>query len=333
MEAIKLLPQPQVAENTSPSLEVAVNNTTKPKPFIEANTVEATLAEIKQHHIIPVFHRDNEPVISQVEFIEATMDAIHALFPSERITEPSVRLSHPIMGRIPEAKDKPAKELQDHEKTIYYERMAFVAEVASITDTIDGQKLSLTIGGVKAHNLDNLYAKRGGEEHFKCFIGFKVSVCTNLCVWSDGYAGDVKVKSLAQLKSTIGGLISEYDAVSSLSRMQELQGYALSESQFAHLIGRCRMYPFLSQAEKRGVPELLFGDQQISAVCKDYYRDGSFCKGDDGNINLWRLYNLLTAANKSSYIDAFLARSVSATDLVASLAYALEHKEDHWFLC
>ncbi|RPD50645.1 DUF3871 family protein [Paracnuella aquatica] len=319
------------AANT-PSLEVAVNNIGKQKPFIEANTIEATLEEIRRHHIIPVFHRDNEPVISQVEFIEATMDAVHGHFPSERILQPQIRLSHPIMGRVPDAKDKPAKELQEAEKTIYYERMAFVVEVASITDTIDGQRLSLTIGGVKAHNLDNLYAKRGGEEHFKLFIGFKVQVCTNLCVWSDGLAGDVKVWSLSQLKSAIKSLVSEYDAVSSLARMSELQQYILAENQFAHLIGRCRMYSFLSAGQKREIPELLFGDQQIGAVCRDYYKDHSFCKGEDGSINLWRLYNLFTAANKSSYIDAFLSRSVSASELVTSLADALKDGKVNWFL-
>jgi hypothetical protein len=312
------------------SLEVAVNSTHK--PFIEANTVEATLEEIRRHHIIPVFHRDNEPVISQVDFMETTLDAVHAHFPSERILAPSIRLSHPIMGRVPEAKDKPAKDLLEHEKTIYYERMAFIIEVPSITDTIEGQQLSLTVGGVKAHNLDHLFSKRGAEEHFKVFIGFQVAVCTNLCVWSDGFQGDVKVKSLGQLKAAVRGLIQDYDAVASLSRMNELQQYSLTEQQFAHLIGRCRMYPFLSPSEKRRVPELSFGDQQINAVCRDYYKDNSFCRGADGALNLWRLYNLFTGCNKSSYIDAFLDRSVGASELITSLADALSSREGHWFL-
>lgn len=46
----------------------------------------------------------------------------------ETILEPTVRLSHPITGRIPEAKDKPARELLEHEKTLFYERMAFLIE-------------------------------------------------------------------------------------------------------------------------------------------------------------------------------------------------------------
>ena len=36
----------------------------------------------------------------------------------------------------------------------------------------------------------------------------------------------------------------------------------------------------------------------------------------DGEINLWRLYNLFTGANKSSYIDRLLDRGVNASSLL-----------------
>ncbi len=41
-------------------------------PFIEANTIHISQNEISQEHIIPVFVKDNEPLISHAEFIEAT---------------------------------------------------------------------------------------------------------------------------------------------------------------------------------------------------------------------------------------------------------------------
>ena len=338
MAAQPIQPLHETEGNFNP-LQVVVHNTTESseaaptaKPFIEAGTVEATLEEIKKRHIIPVFHRDNEPVISQVEFIQTTMQAVKETFPSERILSPSIRLSHAVKGRVPEAKDKPAKELLEWEKTIYYERMAFLIEVASIQDTIDGQPLSLTVGGVKAHNLDNLYSKRGTDQHFKIFIGFKVSVCTNLCVWSDGYAGDVKVKSLEQLQTSIQELLRSYDAISSLKQMGALQQYSLTEQQFAQLIGRCRLYQHLPTAKRKDIPPLEFHDTQVNQVAKDFYRDNSFCRDSEGNINLWRLYNLFTQANKSSYIDAFLDRGVNASALVSSLASMLEHKQEHWFI-
>src|SRR5687768_13287884 len=95
------------------------------RPFIEANTVEVSSEEMKNNHIIPVFIKDNEPVISHNDFIEITQDVIADIYPRETILKPNLRVSHPIKGRIPEAKNKPANALQDHEKTLYYERMAF----------------------------------------------------------------------------------------------------------------------------------------------------------------------------------------------------------------
>ncbi|RPD51149.1 DUF3871 family protein [Paracnuella aquatica] len=310
-------------------LTVAANNiqiAASRSPFIEANTVEGSLTELRHHHIIPVFARDNEPLISQVDFIEVAEEVVHSTFPAERILSPFIRLSHPIKGRVPEARNKPASELMEHEKTIYYERMAFIIEVPTIADTIDGERLSLTIGGVKAYNLDNLGGRRGTEEHFKIFIGFKVSVCTNLCVWSDGFTYDIRVKSLEQLKLAIFHLVSSFDAIAQLKKMEALQRYSLTEQQFAQLIGRCRMYQHLPAGLKQGIPQMQFGDAQINAVCRDYYRDQSFCRDAGGDISLWRLYNLLTAANKQSYIDTFLDRAVNASTFTSELASALEHK-------
>ncbi|WP_367916034.1 DUF3871 family protein, partial [Leadbetterella sp. DM7] len=158
-------------------------------PFIVANTSPMSLFELEHEHIIPVFVKDNEPVISHQDFINCVQEVSGQVFPHETILRPSIRVSHPIKGRIPEAKDKPAKELLEHEKTIYYERMAFVLEIPSISSTINGNKLNLTIGGIKAYNLDNLYNRKGSDEHFKVFIGFQNKVCCNMCIWSDGYTG------------------------------------------------------------------------------------------------------------------------------------------------
>ena len=115
------------------------------RPFLAANTIESSLEEIKQHHIIPVFTKDNETLISHSEFIESVMEVTGKVFSEEQILLPQVRLSHPVKGRIPEAKDKPASMLLDSEKTLYYERMMFQIEVPSIHDSIDGNILSLSI--------------------------------------------------------------------------------------------------------------------------------------------------------------------------------------------
>lgn len=302
------------------------------KSFIEANTVEVSFTNIRDEHIIPVFVKDNEPLISHSDFIHATLDLTADIFQGEQIMKPAVRVSHPIKGRIPDAKDKPAHLLNDWEKTIYYERMMFVIELPSIYDEIDGNRLSLTIGGVKAYNQDNLYSRNQCDQHFKLFIGFQNKVCTNLCVWTDGYFSDIKVRTIGQLKSAIRMLLESYNKNYHLSHLKSLTNYSITEKQFAQLVGRCRMYNHLPSDLKAEIPALLFGDQQLATVVKDFYKDESFCKDQDGNINLWRLYNLFTGANKSTYIDNFLDRSVNAFNFVEQIRNGLSNRSDSWYL-
>ncbi|GAB4047883.1 DUF3871 family protein [Spirosoma litoris] len=48
--------------------------------FIEANNLVSSLDEVRHQHIIPVFVKDNEPLISHVDFIYSTLDAISDVF-------------------------------------------------------------------------------------------------------------------------------------------------------------------------------------------------------------------------------------------------------------
>ena len=89
---------------------------------------------------------------SHSRFIEALWECTQKLFKNEQIKEPEIRVSHIIKGRTPEAIYKPVKELTDADKTIYYERMAFCMEIPTITETVGGNTLSLTVGGVRAYN-------------------------------------------------------------------------------------------------------------------------------------------------------------------------------------
>ena len=302
------------------------------KPFIQANTEPCSYDEIRDNHIIPVFIKDNEPLISHAEFIETAMQVVSEVYFGETILQPNIRVSHPIKGRIPDAKNKPANELEEWEKTLYWERMAFIIEVPSISDDIDGNTLSLTIGGIKAFNLDNLYSRKGNDEHFKIFVGFKNKVCTNLKIWSDGYMGDLKVTRVGQLAACIRSLLERHNSVYHLNCLKRLNDFSLTEGQFAHLIGRCRMYQHLPKSFQKDIPELLFGDNQFSAIVKDYYKDESFCKDTHGNINLWKLYNLFTGVNKSSYIDHFIDKAVNAYNFIEKIRWALNDKRSNWYL-
>ncbi|MES2448771.1 MAG: DUF3871 family protein [Bacteroidota bacterium] len=318
--------------NTEKVIDIDYQDISTEKPFITANTFYSSYNELKSDHLIPVFVKDNQPVISQADLIEMVHEVTTHVFHRETILTPSIRVSHPIKGRIPEAKSKPAHLLTEDEKTIYYERMAFVIEIPSITSEIGGNKLSLTIGGIKAYNLDNLYSKKGSEEHFKIFIGFQNKVCTNMCISTDGYKGTLKVRNTNELMEGILNLLTQYNYELHLKEMVQLPHKSLDEKEFAQLIGRCRMYPYLSKKEKRLIPELNFGDTQLGTVVKDYFNDPNFSKNLDGSIDLWKLYNLFTGANKSSYIDTFFDRGLNAYDFNVSLLNAIENKNFNWFL-
>lgn len=304
------------------------------KAFITANTTSCSFEELRTQHHIPVFVKDNEPVISQLEFIETVRDTMSELFPGQVITEPEIRLSHPIKGRISEAKYKPASELNDWEKTIYYERMAFIMELPTIQENINGNRLSLTVGGVKAYNLDNLNNRKGAEENFKVFIGFQNKVCTNMCISSDGYVGNLKVQSLEQLKNAIEMLFRSYSVSGHINNLKQFVDYSLTEQQFALLVGRCRMYQHLPKHFKDAIysQSLLLTDTQLGNIVRDYYQDLDFGGAKTGKINLWDLYNLFTGANKTTYIDSFADRSVNAYQFIKQLQFALDNEIDNWFL-
>lgn len=302
-------------------------------PFIEANTREVTMQHLKNDCVVPVFSKDNEITISHPSFIETAWEAANQVFKDEDIEEPSIRISHVIKGRTPEAIHKPVKDLLDEDKTIYYERMMFCFEIPSIHEDIGGNRLNLTIGGVRAYNHENLYSKKGMEK-FKVFIGFKNMVCCNMCVSTDGYKSELKVMSTADLFSSMIKLFQEYNVDKHLYNMEAYKDNYMTESQFAQFLGKSRLYQFLPVEQKKRLPSMLMTDTQIGLVAKSYYNDENFTMQEGkGEISMWKVYNLLTGANKSSYIDNFLDRSLNATQLAEGLNKALNEENQYsWFI-
>lgn len=328
---LELLPVTPVIQLES-SLNKPVTPTYNHNPFIEANTKTVSLSHLQKDCIIPVFSKDNERTISHQEFIEVAQNCASKVFAHHSIDVPEIRVSHQIKGRTPSAIHKSAKDLLDNEKTTYYERCAFIIRVPSITEKINGNELALTIGGVRAYNKENLYSKKSVEK-FQVFIGYQNMICCNLCISTDGIASEMRVGSTHELASKVMELIQNYDAQKHLLQMKQLSEYSLTEQQFAQLVGRCRLYGFLPKEQKIGIPTLLLNDGQISNIAKDYYQDERFCKNQDGNVNLWNVYNLFTSANKSSYIDTFSDRNVNAFEFTNGLAQVLSYDSNHnWFL-
>ena len=311
------------------------NNLSRDKeitPFIVANTIEVPLHHLKQDCIIPVFSKDNEKTIAHQEFIESVLTAISKVFPHHSISTPEIRVSHQIKGRTPDAIHLNAKDLLDHQKTIYYERMAFVINIPSIVDSINGNELTLSVGGVRSYNLENLYNKKTLEK-FKFFIGFQNKVCLNMCINTDGFKEDLRVSSASELQHKVIEVMQNYNAELHLMEMKEFTQDYLSEHQFAQLIGKSRLYQHLPKSEKQKIPMLNFNDSHINTMAKDYYEDKNFCRLDDGRINLWDVYNLFTQANKSSYIDTFLDRNLNAFEFSKGIQKTLSGNFGyHWFL-
>ena len=299
--------------------------------FIEANTQEVTINHLVNDCITPVFSKDNELTINHAQFIETIQDAAKDFFRGETVDDAAIRVSHVVKGRIPEAVHKPANQLLESDKTIYYERAAFSIDVPSIWQDVNGNRLNLSIVGVRAYNLQNLYSKKV-PELFKLAIGFKNQVCCNMCVFTDGYKDEIRVSNTAELYKAVLELFNQFNIAKQIHLMQQLGNTSISEHQFATFLGKSRLYQCLSTARQKRLPRLLLTDTQINIVAKSYINDENF-GGNGGELNMWNFYNLLTGANKSSYIDSFLDRSLNASEIALGINAALHGDETYkWFI-
>ena len=301
------------------------------KHFIEANTEEATLNHLQHECITPVFSKDNELTINHAAFIETIQEAASSFFNGETIDTPEIRVSHVIKGRIPEAIRKPTNQLLESDKTIYYERAAFSIDIPTIYETVGGNKLNLSIVGVRAYNQMNLYSKKSPEV-FRLAIGFKNQVCCNMCIFTNGYKDDLRVSNTSELYRSALELFNNYNPAKHLHLMQQLGNTSMSEHQFCQILGKMRLYQCLPSGYQKSLPRMLLTDTQINSVAKAYINDENFnCFGND--LNMWKFYNLLTGANKSSYIDSFLDRSLNATEMAVGINAALHGDERYqWFI-
>lgn len=170
-----------------------------------------------------------------------------------------------------------------------------MVEFPQMREVVNGQNLTLTIGGVKAYNQDNLYSTKGSYEHFKIFIGYKNTVCTNLSISTDGFKGDLKVRSIEQLYQQILDLFKSFNAMQQLVHFFDWCDLSITEKQFAQLVGRARLYNLLPHKEKSNLPVLLMNDSQVTTIARQYYNDDNFSRRENGSIHLWNLYNLFSA--------------------------------------
>ena len=299
--------------------------------FLDANTNSITMEELKKQCVVPTW-ATQELTISHQDFIETIHDAAKTFYQGEAVTTPEIRVSHIVRGRTPDALGKRASELLECEKTQFYQRLAFAFTIPTIYETIQGQKMELCVGGVRNYNDLNLYRASKGVEKFSVFVGWRVKICSNQILTGQGVKLSMEVMSLNQLYQQVMELFSQFNPARDVHLMQTLSNTYLTETQFAQVIGRMRLYQALPNNVQRGIPKLIITDSQINNVCRSYYHNKDF-GGKEGSLSMWNFHNLLTESNKSSYIDSYLQRAVNATDVTVGLNNALHGDTTYqWFL-
>lgn len=304
--------------------------------FIEGPSHEISMEELTYRNIIPTFS-DNSLTISHQKFIETTRKAAEVIFSQGNIATAETRCSHPIIGRIPSAQHKKASELTDEEKTIFFQRLAWIAHITTLTSSINGQEVSLTIGGTRSYAEDKLYARQN-PQHFRILIGFRVRVCSNMVLTCDGVSENLLCMTEADIFQHALQLFQNFNEVkeATLYNLEALNNTWLSQEQFCKIIGRLRLYQALPNTQQKQLPQILLGDSVVNAATKEYIKNPNFGIGDnsDGSISCWQLMNLLNEAVKNSYSDLWIERNANCTTFATGIANALNGTDDSygWFL-
>ena len=304
--------------------------------FIEGPSHEISMEELTFKNIIPTFS-DNSLTISHGKFIETTRKAAEVIFGQGNITQAETRCSHPIIGRIPSAQHKKASELRDDEKTIFYQRLAWIAHITTLTSSINGQSVSLTIGGTRSYHEDKLYARQN-PQHFRIFIGFRVRVCSNMMLTCDGVSENLLCMTEADIFQHALQLFQRFNEVkeTTIYNLEALNNVWLSQEQFCKIIGRLRLYQALPNTQQKQLPQILLGDSIINSATRQYIVNPQFGIGNnsDGSITCWQLMNLLNEAVKNSYSDLWIERNANCTTFATGIAKALNGTDDSygWFL-
>ena len=302
--------------------------------FIEANSMGITIDALRTN-LVPTF-ADSSLTIAHQNAIASVYRAAESVF--GELTVPEVRVSHAINGRIASALHKPAKDLLDEEKTIFYQRLAFVAHVKSLTRIVAGQKIELTIGMCRAYNEDKLYSRKSPEK-FKIFVGWKVRVCSNLCLTCNGNSGTVECLTEADVYQKAYQLFRRFDTEKedTLKLIENLHNTRISESLFCYIIGRLRLYQALPTEQQKSLPTIEIGDQAVNAAVRGFVSNPNFgIKEGESSISMFDMLQLFNHAIKqTSYIDRFVDRNQNCTDFALGIQKAIQGNDTegyNWFL-
>ena len=300
--------------------------------FLEANTEAITIGELATKCVVPTW-ANLESTIAHQDFINCVHEATKDFYQGEVVTAPEIRVSHIVRGRVPQALGKKASELLECEKTQFYQRLAFAFTIPTIYETVRGEKLELCVGGVRNYSDLNLYRTTKGLEKFSVFVGWRVVICSNQVLTGEGVRFNMEVSNINELYRNVLELLHSFNPAKDIHLLHALSETFLTETQFAQVVGRMRMFQALPSAQQKRMPQLLITDSQINNVCRDFYRSEHFGMKDNA-ISLFDFHNLLTESNKSSYVDTYLHRAVNATEVSVGLNNVMQGIDNKyaWFL-
>ena len=315
------------------TVEIVVDEPTRAAVnFLEANTEAITIEELANKCVVPTW-ANQELTIAHQDFINCVHEAAKDFYHSEVVNAPDIRVSHIVRGRVPNALGKKASELLECEKTQFYQRLAFAFTIPTIYETVRGEKLELCVGGVRNYSDLNLYRASKGLEKFSVFVGWRVVICSNQVLTGEGVKFNMEVTNMSELYRNVLELFHSFNPAKDIHLLRALSNTYITETQFAQVVGRMRMFQALPSAQQKRMPQLLITDSQINSVCRDFYRNEHFGMKDNA-ISLFDFHNLLTESNKSSYVDTYLHRAVNATEVSVGLNNVLRGFDNKyaWFL-
>ena len=315
------------------TVEIIVDEPTRAAVnFLEANTEAITIEELATKCVVPTW-ANMESTIAHQDFINCVHEAAKDFYHGESVTAPDVRVSHIVRSRVPSAAGKKASELLECEKTQFYQRLAFAFTIPTIWETVRGEKLELCVGGVRNYSDLNLYRASKGLEKFSVFVGWRVVICSNQVLTGEGVKFNMEVSNINELYRNVLELLHSFNPAKDIHLLHALSNTYLTETQFAQVVGRMRMFQALPSAQQKRMPQLLITDSQINSVCRDFYRSEHFGMKDNA-ISLFDFHNLLTESNKSSYVDTYLHRAVNATEVSVGLNNVMQGIDNKyaWFL-
>ena len=315
------------------TLGLDVNSNDHPN-FIESNTQAITLEDLATKCVVPTFG-DMSLTISHQNFMASVCKAADDIFGD--ITPVECRVSHPIIGRIPSALHKKASEVTDEEKTLFYQRLAWISHIKGLAREVNGQTVFLTIGGTRSYSEDKLYGRQSAQK-FRVFVAWSVKVCSNQMIQCSGTTGSIDCLTEADIYQKSRELFAGFDPEkeNNLKLLENLHTTRISQELFCSIIGRLRLYQALSNEQLKSLPEIELGDQCINSAVRGYAGGNpNFGITEDGSISCWDLMNLLNESVKAVYIDSWITRNQNATDFAIGIQKAINGTDTEgygWFL-